>query len=751
MALEVSSPIIDKQKAPEDIEVISGSDIKLETASSTEGQIIKTEAPKIEQLIRIPLSKEEESQSTKEFAKKYGLEYNTAFVTKKRGYRVIDNPEFLTNSELSKIKKEQDKKYLNEVTPIEVNSIESVFGNEEQQKIIKTLATEYENTYKFNNTKNEKKFKLQNGNELSYGDIIILNKLIEFKVFRNDQGVLMMFDKNENVFAPFKPTVFFGQHKSFTLRGDVKDVEKISKRGRYYVTPMETFAPQIYKKNFFEEKDFGIRAAGSISYQINGPHERRLSHSSPYAVFTNNNGLAKYYLGRDKFVGTDKKINHETVRVSMLDENTGAVTDTIHGRKIILYTFPLLNKEEYEAKKEKVIESRVSSSQGLNINPGNYITTNVNKLDEYNITDYFPKNNKESEKDYANRVSRLSDTSYVMGNFRSFMSKTGLSANNYSWKEQLVLADALTSVEDEIKIINLGKNFGKNGMRTFLSIEQGGKEMGEMIIQLTNSKIIPENLLKDIFEGYAVLLDEAEKLKNKMSTVKEVEGVNSDLLRKMPLQIYDALLLRTKDILLGAYLLAKNGELKGLNVLDVRKATDGVSLMLKILNDLKKEENFSFQEINRTEQNFKYEITDKKSEYKYGLKIFLRPRAEKNAQARVNIELSFDTDKPNEKFQKAFLNKIESHTQNKVMTGSVLRIGIDREEREGGQVSLDIGRSAHSDEELTRTGDVLGNLLAVSSPDGHHTTESFDPSFAQEETFAQIVKLFENYLVNQKI
>jgi hypothetical protein len=365
--------------------------------------------------------------------------------------------------------------------------------------------------------------------------------------------------------------------------------------------------------------------------------------------------------------------------------------------------------------------------------------------------DYISKYDKESDHDYSNRISKLSDTSYILGNFRLFMSETGLAANNYSWREQLILADALTSVHDKNKIINLGKNFGKDGIRTFLSVEQGGPEMGKMITELSNLKNIHENLIKNIFEGYSILLDEAEKLKEKMSEVKEVEGVNPELLNKMPFQIYNALLLRTKDILLGSYLLVKNGELNGLNIIDVRKAIDGVSLMLKILNDLKTEKEFSFKEINKTEKNFKYEITDKKTKYKYGLKIFLRPRAEKNAQARVNIELSFDTDNPNEELKKAFLSKIESHTQNKIMNGSVLRIGIDREERDGGQVSLDIGRSAHNDEELTRTGDVLGNLLAVASPDGHHTTEAFDPRFAEEENFSQIVKLFENYLVGQKI
>ena len=291
-------------------------------------------------------------------------------------------------------------------------------------------------------------------------------------------------------------------------------------------------------------------------------------------------------------------------------------------------------------------------------------------------------------------------------------------------------------------------SYGKDAFRTFLSIEQGGKEMGDKIIEL--STLLNEDATKIIFEGYSNILNEADKLKNRMSALEEAPGVNQELVKKIPLQIHDALLLRTKDILLGAHLLAKNNELNGLRIVNVREAMDGISLMLRILNDIGQENNFSFQEKNRTEQNFKYEITNKENQKKYGLKIFLRPKAEKNAQARVNIELSFDTDNPDERLKKAFYNKVESHTQNKITEGSVLRIAIDREERNGGQVSLDIGRSLHSDTELSRTGDTLGNLLAIASKEGHHTTESFDPRFAEEETFSQIVKLFENYLVSQK-
>lgn len=441
----------------------------------------------------------------------------------------------------------EDSRYLKEVTPISINSLETIFSSQEEQKIIRELVGEYNNKYKYNKTKQEKIFRILNGKELTYGDIVVINKLIDLKVFRDDNGKLMMFDKDKNEFVPFNPTKFSGQHKSFTFKDNIKDVKNPNNRAKYSAIPLESFAPEIFKMNFFKEDDFDKRYAGSPLYQVEGPHERKLSHTNPYAVFSNDNGYAKYYLGRENFVGTNKKINHETVRVSMLDENTVAITDTIHGKKVILYTFPLINEEEYKKKKEEVVQRRLSKDEPVDINLNDYITVNTNKLNEYSITDYFPKNINESETDYANRISKLSDTSYVLGNFRSFMSKTGLAANNYSWREQLLLSDTLTKVEDESKIFNFGKKFGYDGMRTFLSIEQGGREMGDKILALGDEEKLSRKVAEEIFSKYGEIIDTANNTEEILKDIlpeKVVNGSQNEIR-----EIRESLLVRAKDLL----------------------------------------------------------------------------------------------------------------------------------------------------------------------------------------------------------
>jgi len=281
-------------------------------------------------------------------------------------------------------------------------------------------------------------------------------------------------------------------------------------------------------------------------------------------------------------------------------------------------------------------------------------------------------------------------------------------------------------------------------MRTFLSIEQGGKEMGNKILELGEK--LPENIVAEIFKGYSHLIDSAEKVRDTLSGAFENE--KNTLLKKVPNQIHEALLLRAKDVLIGAHKIVMEDESK-LNPDDVVKALAGITLMLDMLADLDKKELFNFTKIEETKKNlFKYRVEDK-NEQAYDLKIFIRPKAEENAQARVNFELSFDTESPNKELQKAFYNKTHFVAKNKTIEGSALRIGIDRDTYgEEDLVSLDLGRSEDSGSNFDRTGDVLGKLLvfATESNIGHHTTSSFDKELADEETFSKICSRLTEYL-----
>lgn len=498
--------------------------------------------------IRVSLTEEEKKLTGRELAEKYNLTDDSGYLMKRVGSRSVANPNYISSNELKALKMQDNINFLKETTPIEIQSIESSIGNEDEQRKVKEVINLFEK-YKYNSIKIDrndiynKRFKLLNGQELTFGDFMVLDKAIKSKMFRNQDGVLMVFDNDENKFIPFKRSSFL------TKRGGLKykKIEDTIDDSRHRVYSLESLAPNIFKTNLFNEKDFDFNVAGSPSFEIYGPHERKLKQETPNVFLSNSDTSAKYYIGRDKFSGKDKKINYETVKISLLDDNTGVVTDIINGRKIILYTFPLISKEEYENKKEEIKNRRIIENKTKNINANDYITKTAT-LKEYSITDYIFKNENESDKDYIEKISRLSDTSYVLGNFKSFMSDTGLAANNYSWREQLVLADTLTSIESKDKIINFGKIFKKNGMRTFLSIEQGGKEMGDKIIELGDK--LPEKIAQKVFAKYGEIIDNVSKITEFTRTnfTKEIE-TNPELIKK----IEETLYIKGKQLLSQTY------------------------------------------------------------------------------------------------------------------------------------------------------------------------------------------------------
>jgi hypothetical protein len=300
----------------------------------------------------------------------------------------------------------------------------------------------------------------------------------------------------------------------------------------------------------------------------------------------------------------------------------------------------------------------------------------------------------------------------------------------------------------EVEPVKLfSKKYGIEGFRTFLSTIHGGKEMGKVILELGADAKIPHEEIKKVFEGYSKLIDAAGTLEQKLEA--PFTSDENKAFHQVPQQIRDALMLRAKDILIGAHKVAEQEGAEQLNIEDVLAALQGITLMLDMITNLDTQKFNLEQHIQKQENLFKYSVTDKDG-YVYGLKIFIRPKAEPKAQARINFELSFDSTNPNPVLQKAFHNEVISHTQGKTTASSVLRIGIDREDHGGEEkVSLDIGRNEHSDEALTRSGDVLGNLLSLVSTEGHHTTSPFDPELATAANFETLALTLREYLVDQ--
>ncbi len=502
--------------------------------------------------VNIPLTEDELKMSNKDLAEKFNFSYQHVSNFRKNGYRKEYSPEYIDYKKIQAEKKEKNQEYFQEITPIPIPSVEAILANEKDQKEVEKIIEYFEINFRFfkKNDKYKKEFKLSNGEKLTYGDLYLLNKRIEKKIQRNDSGELVYFNKSENKFIPFSVRDVFEMHRLFSLRESSKN---ISKKEQDSFT-IESLAPYVYKSGFYKADDFNRRIKeGTSIYDIKGPHERKLSPSNPSVFLSNDVGSANYYLGRDKFIGTQEKINHNTVRVSLLDNNTAMVTDTIHGRKIILYTFPLITKEQYEEKKKEMLERRIKEGKSVDINTNNHITAGMAdfKLVPYETANYIKQNNNESDKDYNKRISLLSDISYVLGNFRSFMSETGLAANNYSWKDQLQLADALTKVKDTSKIVDFGKTFSKDGIRTFLSIEQGGEEMWNKIFALGDGEKLPEEIARKVFAKYGEIIDVAD---DTQKVIEELSiGKQSDNLQNEINNIRESMLVRAQKLLTSFY------------------------------------------------------------------------------------------------------------------------------------------------------------------------------------------------------
>jgi hypothetical protein len=147
-------------------------------------------------------------------------------------------------------------------------------------------------------------------------------------------------------------------------------------------------------------------------------------------------------------------------------------------------------------------------------------------------------------------------------------------------------------------------------------------------------------------------------------------------------------------------------------------------------------------------------------QYEYELKILARPEETLDkhgvlhGEARVNIELGFDTARPNTDLKTAFHSRTLRPGDSKPTDSYALRLALDRDTHyEGGQVSFDMGRGNQGDweslleeggegkpvERFTRCGDVLGRLLQLVGEEGSHNTASFDQDLAESQTFKKLV------------
>ncbi|MFA5827195.1 MAG: GNAT family N-acetyltransferase [Candidatus Paceibacterota bacterium] len=121
---------------------------------------------------------------------------------------------------------------------------------------------------------------------------------------------------------------------------------------------------------------------------------------------------------------------------------------------------------------------------------------------------------------------RQLNTKYNRTNIKE---KTGIDLSKISLIEQRYFIDYLKFVDNNSlkEIINFNKKYKKDGFRTFLSIEHGGKEMGNKILEL--GKKLPEDVAKKVFTKYGEIVDSANKAEEKVKNLYEKENISNKI------------------------------------------------------------------------------------------------------------------------------------------------------------------------------------------------------------------------------
>lgn len=415
---------------------------------------------------------------------------------------------------------------------------------------------------------------LEDGTISNILEIFIAKKLKELGAHR-ENGVLKIIDPKNGDILNFNGKNFeklIGKEFIITLK--INDNTERFNFGSRVVS--DNYLKNLMEAGILRNEDFKI-LGGTVSNEIYGATKKKLNPKAPYVSFTNKYGYARYYLGREKIVGTKTTIN-ENMYVIQLDNNLVGIMENLPGKKSrLLYTFDGLNEQDMKSKIQKITEKIQESNKDLSnlIIANNLIVDGgemKNRIKEYKITRLFPKQHNELPEEYAERIARLGDVDYVINNFRNFFSKVNIGVHNLSWEDQLIIANAILEQKDDKTLINFASKHKLNGLRTFLSVEHGGREMGDKIILLGEK--LPEDIARKIFNKYGEIIDAVDKAEEDIRNLYEKNNIPNEVI----FSIKEKLLKKGANMLSG---LSEKSE--NINELEVVKELENIKTEIIIL------------------------------------------------------------------------------------------------------------------------------------------------------------------------
>ena len=384
------------------------------------------------------------------------------------------------------------KYYINRVDIIKFLNKQSGFIKDDPEKKIKpffslplsagdAMASKFEDGHCFpwgvGKTDWANGINLPNGETVSLPDLFYLQKMKELGFHRNEEDELVYYDLKTGQLKKFtsrNAPEIFGRDISF--KNNNGSAHSLQNSPSIFI---KKYLPLIDSMGIFKEGDFRRMSSGS-SYEIALSHDRKFNANGPSYY----NGVVeevdiRYYLGKNNIVGTDKKIEDNMFIRDLSSEAVGIVQDE-HERKKIIYTFDKMNADELG-------KIGAFNNKDYFIVGAEEMATRIKK---YKITDFLPQRKNESSEEYANRLADLSDIDFVMDKFRSVTIKADIPLAQFSWAEQLMIANYSLSGNKADKLIDFSSKYGAEGLKTFLVVERDSGA-GKLILDI-GSKLNPE-------------------------------------------------------------------------------------------------------------------------------------------------------------------------------------------------------------------------------------------------------------------
>jgi len=475
---------------------------------------------------------------------------------------------------------------------------------------------------------------------------------------------------------------------------------------------LQKYKNELVRSGLFREEDFRKMSTRS--------KERGERFFKTITVSSRKSGATiegvSYYLGAP-FAG--KKI-----KIVKISERWGGIVST-GKKKGLTHIFPLLDPEERErrAKRKKSGEKETLK-----------LSKKETQLEKYNPHKFYQRRADETDNEYQERINSVEGFAGLL----KLENETGINLNELSLEEQNRIGTVARKNRE--KILALSKKFGRDGLRAVALAAEYGEEKGEEIFAMVNN--LEEDQAEEVFAELAKFLQRTEIIPN-IVTEQNFETLKNKDKEKLAWQLREALLRRSKDILLAINESTQNPEIDSKKIITAFK---GLNLMSDCLEALfAKKGGFSVSSKGRhLERDYQYHgflVRDTEG-HDYKLNVTTRPRSTKSAEARINFALRFDTENPNPEMKDNFNQTITQ--KGKTRTLSELRLGFDLDNyyvTSNGQplLSLDLGREKR---ELGRklegrSGDPLGNALAMVSESGAHNIDSFELDFSREDFFAE--------------